>query len=77
MAHINSLPTRQYLDNTVVPILLQAMAEVAKERPRYPVEFIINYLRANNPENEDKAASKNQSSSQKPKNKSPEKQAPK
>lgn len=26
------MPVRQYLDNTVVPILLQAMTEVAKER---------------------------------------------
>ena len=48
------------------------MAEVAKERPKYPVEFIINYLRANNPENDDKG--KSQTASQKPKNKSPQKQ---
>lgn len=26
------MPVRQYLDNTVVPILLQAMTELAKER---------------------------------------------
>ena len=26
------MPVRQYLDNTVVPLLLQAMTEVAKER---------------------------------------------
>ena len=26
------------------------MTEVSKERPQYPVEFIINYLRENNPE---------------------------
>tara|TARA_B110001450_G_scaffold173252_1_gene161650 strand:- start:228 stop:392 length:165 start_codon:yes stop_codon:yes gene_type:complete len=54
------------------------MAEVSKERPKFPVEFIINYLRANNPEDsqKDKAASKNQSASQKSKNKSPVKQAP-
>ena len=30
--NIQSLPTRQYLDRTVVPILLQGMAAVAKER---------------------------------------------
>ncbi|KAJ8044751.1 Protein dpy-30-like [Holothuria leucospilota] len=29
---LQSLPTRQYLDNTVVPILLQAMSALAKER---------------------------------------------
>ena len=46
------------------------MAEVSKERPKYPVEFIINYLRANNPENDDKGGNKN-NSSVKSKNKSP------
>lgn len=29
---INSLPTRQYLDQTVVPILLQAVTQLNKER---------------------------------------------
>jgi len=28
------MPVRQYLDNTVVPIILQAMTELAKERYR-------------------------------------------
>ena len=38
---LQNVPIRQYLDQTVVPILLQAMAEVSKERPQYPMEFII------------------------------------
>ena len=38
------------MDKTVVPIMLQAMSECAKERPQYPVEFIANYLLQNNPE---------------------------
>jgi hypothetical protein len=29
---------------------LQAMSEVAKERPQYPIEFVANYLMENNPE---------------------------
>ena len=41
---------RQYLDKTVVPLLLQAMSEVAKERPTHPIEFVANYLLENNPE---------------------------
>ena len=45
-----NLPLRAYLDKTVVPILLQAMSECAKERPQYPVEYIANYLLQNNPE---------------------------
>jgi protein dpy-30 len=44
------MPVRQYLDKTVVPLLLQAMSEVAKERPEHPVEFVANYLMENNPE---------------------------
>ena len=31
------MPVRQYLDSTVVPIVLQAMTELAKERPANPV----------------------------------------
>ena len=27
------------------------MAEVAKDRPQYPMEYIIKYLREHNPEN--------------------------
>ena len=49
-SELKAVPVRQYLDQTVVPILLQAMAEVANERPAQPIEFIINYLRENNPE---------------------------
>ena len=47
---IQNLPLRAYLDKTVVPILLQAMSECAKERPAHPIEFVANYLLENNPE---------------------------
>ena len=30
---VQNMPLRAYLDKTVVPILLQAMSECAKERP--------------------------------------------
>ena len=46
----SGLPVRAYLDKTVVPILLQAMSECAKERPQYSIEYIANYLLENNPE---------------------------
>ncbi|XP_003743324.1 dosage compensation protein dpy-30 [Galendromus occidentalis] len=39
-----SLSTRQYLDTTVVPILLQALSALAKERPTSPIEFVANFL---------------------------------
>ncbi len=42
--NLSSLSTRAYLDQTVVPILLQGMAELARERPDNPVEYLANYL---------------------------------
>ncbi|VDO59173.1 unnamed protein product, partial [Onchocerca flexuosa] len=39
-----TIPTRQYLDQTVVPILLQALGALAKERPPNPIEYLANYL---------------------------------
>ena len=41
---LNNFPTRQYLDATVVPILLEALAQVAKERPKEPIDYLITYL---------------------------------
>jgi protein dpy-30 len=41
---LQSIPTRQYLDQTVVPILLLALGALAKERPVDPIEFLANYL---------------------------------
>lgn len=43
-SNLNSLSIRSYLDQTVVPILLQGMAEVAKERPENPIEYLAHYL---------------------------------
>lgn len=48
--NVQNLPLRSYLDKTVVPILLQALSECAKERPAYPIEYVANYLLENNPE---------------------------
>ncbi|XP_068218012.1 protein dpy-30 homolog [Palaemon carinicauda] len=44
---LGSLPTRQYLDLTVVPILLQAVTQLNKERPGDPIEWLANYLLSN------------------------------
>ena len=43
-ADLSTLPTRAYLDQTVVPILLQAMSQLAKERPAKPISFLAEYL---------------------------------
>ncbi|XP_064602266.1 protein dpy-30 homolog isoform X2 [Liolophura sinensis] len=44
---LQSLPTRAYLDQTVVPVLLQGMSVLAKERPPNPIEFLAAYLLKN------------------------------
>jgi len=44
---LQSLPTRQYLDHTIVPILLQGMTALSKERPAEPIEYLASYLLKN------------------------------
>ncbi|XP_067115229.1 protein dpy-30 homolog [Osmerus mordax] len=44
---LQSLPTRAYLDQTVVPILLQGLSVLAKERPPNPIEFLAAFLLKN------------------------------
>ncbi|KAI1894693.1 hypothetical protein AGOR_G00118380 [Albula goreensis] len=41
---LQSLPTRAYLDQTVVPVLLQSLSVLAKERPQNPIEFLAAHL---------------------------------
>lgn len=41
---LSSLPTRQYLDQTVVPILMQGLSYLAKERPPEPISALAAYL---------------------------------
>uniref|UniRef100_A0A8C1CAS9 Protein dpy-30 homolog n=1 Tax=Cyprinus carpio carpio TaxID=630221 RepID=A0A8C1CAS9_CYPCA len=44
---LQTLPTRAYLDQTVVPILLQGLSVLAKERPPNPIEFLAAFLLKN------------------------------
>jgi protein dpy-30 len=48
--NLHALPVRAYLDQTVVPILLQGLAEVARTRPEDPIDFLAAYLIQNNPQ---------------------------
>ncbi|OON22398.1 hypothetical protein X801_01698 [Opisthorchis viverrini] len=43
-ADLNSADTRAYLDKTVVPILLQGLTMLVKERPPNPIEALGTYL---------------------------------
>uniref|UniRef100_A0A8C0HT33 Protein dpy-30 homolog n=1 Tax=Balaenoptera musculus TaxID=9771 RepID=A0A8C0HT33_BALMU len=44
---LQSLPTHAYLDQTIVPILLQGLTVLAKDRPQNPTEFLASYLLKN------------------------------
>ena len=41
---IKSLPMQAYLDKTVMPLVLEGMAEVSKKRPENPIKFLADYL---------------------------------
>ncbi|KAK1803053.1 hypothetical protein P4O66_021587 [Electrophorus voltai] len=51
---LQTLPTRAYLDQTVVPILLQGLSVLAKERPPNPIEFLATFLLKNKSQFEDR-----------------------
>ncbi|KAM9558492.1 protein dpy-30 homolog [Salvelinus alpinus] len=51
---LQSLPTRAYLDQTVVPVLLQGLSVLAKERPHNPIEFLAAHLLQNKSQYEDR-----------------------
>ncbi|XP_041725532.1 protein dpy-30 homolog isoform X1 [Coregonus clupeaformis] len=51
---LQSLPTRAYLDQTVVPLLLQGLSVLAKERPHNPIEFLAAHLLQNKSHYEDR-----------------------
>lgn len=44
---LSTVPTRAYLDQTVVPILLQGMSQIARDRPAKPIEQLALYLQQN------------------------------
>lgn len=50
------LNTRSYLDETVVPTLMQALAACSRERPEDPVDYVARFLIKNNPKNQSSGA---------------------
>ena len=42
-------PVRQYLDDTVVPVLRKGLRELVKQRPEDPFEFLADFIRSNKP----------------------------
>jgi protein dpy-30 len=43
------VPVRQYLDETVVPVLRKGLRELVKQRPEDPFEFLGEYIKSNKP----------------------------
>ena len=41
---IKNLPMQAYLDKTVMPLVLEGMAEVSKKRPENPIKYLADYL---------------------------------
>ena len=50
--NLQALPIRAYLDQTVVPLLLDGMSALVKERPPNPIEWLAAYLLKHNPQNQ-------------------------
>ena len=46
----SSQSKKAHMDEVVMPLLLKAMTECAKQKPAKPIEFIANYLEVNNPD---------------------------
>ena len=49
--NLQTAPIRTYLDSTVVPVLLQGLSALVKERPPNPTEYLATFLLQNNPDN--------------------------
>lgn len=47
---MQAMPIRQYLEASVVPLLLQGMQALVKERPDKPVEYLAAFLLKNDPQ---------------------------
>lgn len=50
---LSSIPTKQYIDQTVAPVLLNGLTALVKERPTDPIGFLANYLLKHKGNNDD------------------------
>ncbi|CAF0790278.1 unnamed protein product [Adineta ricciae] len=44
LADIQAYPTTAYFNKTVIPIIIEGLAIVAKERPNKPIEFLAAFF---------------------------------
>eukprot|EP00210_Caulerpa_lentillifera_P008087 g7721.t1 len=47
----HALSVRQYLESSVVPVLMKGLTNLVRERPEDPVEYLAAFLVNNNPNN--------------------------
>ena len=46
---VDALPTKAYLEATIVPTVMKALTDVCEARPDNPLEFVAYYLLKHNP----------------------------
>lgn len=46
---VKATSNRDYLEESLVPLLIAGMNHLARERPKDPIEYMAAYLLANNP----------------------------
>lgn len=51
---LSNIPTKQYIDQTVAPLLVEGLKSLAKERPPDPIVFLADYLLKNKTNNGEK-----------------------
>lgn len=44
MADIQAYPTTAYFNQTVIPIIIEGLTTVARERPKKPIEYLAAFL---------------------------------
>ena len=55
---LQALPIRQYLENTMVALLVQGLTQLVRVRPEDPVEWLAAFLLKNNPNAKKQPAAK-------------------
>ena len=62
--NINALPSKAYLEATIVPTVMRALHEVCHARPDNPLEFVAYYILKHNPNRKTQQAAPSTSNQQ-------------
>lgn len=47
--NVNALPTKAYLEATIIPTVMKGLTELTEARPDNPLEFLSYYILKHNP----------------------------